>query len=92
MVDRLLQAPEVCELVVVVSLEVVLKVRGDAVEFLEVVCMDLVVGVIKLVVAAGGSVLYYLLQGCIGVGCELSHLCLDWLGYNLTLVELILPW
>ena len=74
------------------SLGVELKGKVVVVEFLEVVCMDLVVGVIKLVVAAGGSVLYYLLQGCIGVGCELSHLCLDWLGYNLTLVELILPW
>ena len=45
-----------------------------------------------LVVVVGGSVLYCLLQGCVGVGSELSCFCLDWLGYDLTLVELILPW
>ena len=90
-VDRLLQAPEVCELVVVVSLEVVLKVRGVVVEFLEVVCVDLVVGVIELVVVVGGFVLCHLLPGCGCVGCELSRLCFDWLGCDLTLVELTLP-
>ena len=56
-----------CRLVVVVSLEAELKVKVDAEEFLEVVCADLVVGVIELVVVVGGFILYHLLLGCIGV-------------------------
>ena len=54
-------------MVVVVSLEAELKVKVDAEEFLEVVCADLVVGVIELVVVVGGFILYHLLLGCIGV-------------------------
>ena len=51
-----------------------------------------VVAVIELVVVVGGFVLCHLLLGCGCVGCELSRLCLDWLGCDLTLVELTLPW
>ena len=76
----------------VASLGVGLKARGVVVEFLEVVCVDLVVGVIELVVVVGGFVLCHLLPGCGCVGCELSRLCFDWLGCDLTLVELTLPW
>ena len=91
-VNKQLQVPGVCELVVAVFLVVELKVKAVVEGFLEVVCVDLVVGVIELVVVVGGFVLCHLLPGCGCVGCELSRLCFDWLGCDLTLVELILPW
>ena len=72
-----LQVPGVCEPVVAVFLVVELKVKAVVEEFLEVVCVDLVVGVIELVAAARGFVLCHLLQGCVGVSCELSRLWLD---------------
>ena len=88
-VDKQLQVPGVCELVVAVFLVVELKVKAVVEGFL---CVDLVVGVIELVVVVGGFVLCHLLLDCGCVGCELSRLCLDWLGCDLTLVELTLPW
>ena len=91
-VNKQLQVPGVCELVVAVFLVVELKVKAVVEGFLGVVCVDLVVGVIELVVVVGGFVLCHLLLGCSCVGCELSRLCLDWLGCDLTLVELTLPW
>ena len=48
-----------CEPVVAVFLVVELKVKVVVEEFLEVVCVDLVVGEIKLVVVVRGSVLYH---------------------------------
>ena len=91
-VDGQLRVLGVCELVVALSLGAELRVKVVVVEFLEVVCVNLVVGVIELVVAVRESVLYHLSQGCVGVGCELSHLYFDWLGCDLTLAELNLPW
>ena len=76
-VNRQLRAPGVCELVAVVFLGVELKVKAVVEEFLEVVCMGLVVGAIESVVVVGGFFPCHLLQGCVGVGCELSHLCLE---------------
>ena len=89
-VNKQLQVPGVCEPVVAAVLVVELKVKAVVEGFLGVVCVDLVVGVIELVV--GGFVLCHLLLDCGCVGCELSRLCLDWLGCDLTLVELTLPW
>ena len=91
-VNKQLQVPGVCELVMAVFLVVELKVKAVVEGFLEVVCVDLVVGVIELVVVVGGFVLCHLLLGCGCVGCELSRLCLGWLGCDSTLVELTLPW
>ena len=76
-VNKQLQVPGVCEPVVAVFLVVELKVKAVVEGFLEVVCVDLVVGVIELVVVVGGFVLYHLLQGCVGVSYGLSRLWLD---------------
>ena len=53
-VNRQLRAPGVCELVAVVFLGVELKVKAVVEEFLEVVCMGLVVGAIESVVVVVG--------------------------------------
>ena len=63
-----------CELVVAVFLGVELKGKVVVVEFLEVVCADPVVGVVGLVVVVGGSALYCLLQGCVGVDRKSTRL------------------
>ena len=76
-VDKQLQVPGVCEPVVTVFLVVELKVKAVVEEFLEVVCMGLVVGAIESVVVVGGFFPCHLLQGCVAVGCELSRLCLE---------------
>ena len=89
-VNKQLQVPGVCELVMVVFLVVELKVKAVVEGFL--VCVDLVVGVIESVVVVGGFVLCHLLLGCGCVGGELFRFCFDWLVCELTLVELTLPW
>ena len=76
-VNKQLQVPGGCELVVAVFLGVELRVKAVVEGFLEAVCVDLVVGVIELVVVVGGFVLCHLLPGCGCVSCELSRLCFD---------------